>query len=377
MNNKISYTKPSISELEIGYVEDAIRHGWGNKCYEYINKFETLFSQHLGVKYCIATSSATGALHMGLHALGIGQQDEVILADINWVATVAPITYLHAIPVFVDVDPQTWCIEPEKVELAITDKTKAIIVTHLYGNLCQLDKLKEIAHRHGIALIEDSAEAIGSEFDGKKAGSIADFGVFSFHGTKTITTGEGGMFVTNDESLYNKVLTLSNHGRSDGTKKQFWPDVIGYKYKMSNVEAAIGCAQVERIDFLIQEKRRVFSSYYDKLKHLPARMNPETKGQINGYWMPTIVFDREVEFDRERTINELVAQGIDARVFFWPLSSLDMFDDKLDNTVSYSICERGLNLPSYVGMEEQDIQRVCNLLIKSVFDNDELIIRAQ
>ena len=261
MSGRIAYTKPSITEKEVAYATDAARNGWGEHCYDYIYRFEDLWRTFVGTRYAIATSSCTGALHMGLAGLGVGVGDEVILADINWIATAAPITYVGATPILVDVLPDTWCIDPDCAEAAITPRTKAIIATHLYGNLCDMDRLLEIGRRHGIPIIEDAAEAIGSRWRGRHAGSMGVFGTFSFHGTKTVTTGEGGMFVTNDEALYERVLTLSNHGRSRSQTKQFWPDMIGFKYKMSNIEAAIGCAQVERIDELIAGKRRVFEFY--------------------------------------------------------------------------------------------------------------------
>lgn len=195
---------------------------------------------------------------MGLSAIGIKPGDEVILADINWIASAAPIVYLGAKPVFVDILPDSWCIDPEKAEAAITPQTKAIIAVHLYGNLCDMAALLAIGDRHGIPIIEDAAEAIGSVYHGKRAGSMGKFGVFSFHGTKTVTTGEGGMFVTNDESLYQKVQILNGHGRNPKNPKQFWAERIGYKYKISNIQAAIGCGQIERIDELIEKKRKNF-----------------------------------------------------------------------------------------------------------------------
>ena len=258
MTSRIHYTKPSITELEVEYATDAAANGWGDQCYAYIDRFEELFRQHLGVEYAIATSSCTGALHMGMAALGIGPGDEVILADTNWIASAAPITYLGAKPVFVDILPDTWCIDPRRVREAVTTRTKAIIAVHLYGNLCEMDELMAIGEQHGIPVIEDAAEAIGSVYHGQRAGSIGKFGAFSFHGTKTMTTGEGGMFVTNDPDLYENVLTLSNHGRARNQTKQFWPDMIGFKYKMSNIQAAIGCGQMERIDELIPAREKYF-----------------------------------------------------------------------------------------------------------------------
>ena len=212
--NRIHYTKPSITGLEVCYARDAAANGWGYRCHQYIYRFERAFREHLGIKHAIATSNCTGALHMGLAALGIGPGDEVILGDTNWIATAAPITYLGATPVFVDILPDTWCINPQFVKKAIPPKTKAFIAAHLYCNLCEMDELLDIAERLGIPIIEDATEAIGSVYHGKRAGSIGKFGAFSFHGTKAITTGEGSMFVTDDDDLYENVLTLSNHGRA-------------------------------------------------------------------------------------------------------------------------------------------------------------------
>jgi perosamine synthetase len=362
MRPRIYYTKPSITEKEVEYAADAARNGWGDRCYEYVIKFEKAFKTHLDVKYAIATSSCTGALHMGLAALGISPGDEVIMADVNWVATAAPITYLGAKPVFVDILPDTWCIDPNLAEAAITPHTKAIIAVHLYGNLCDMDSLLAIGQRHSIPVIEDAAEAIGSVYHGKRAGCMGKFGVFSFHGTKTLTTGEGGMFVTNDASFYEKVLTLSNHGRVLGQTKQFWPDMVGFKYKMSNIQAAIGCAQMERINNLIAEKRRIFTYYAEHFRVLPLKMNPEPVGTINGYWMPNIVVNEGIPFDRDALLAAFKADNIDGRVFFWPLSMLPMFEKKLENAVSYGLYKRAINLPTYHDLSEMEMRRVVRIV---------------
>jgi len=364
MSNRILYTKPSITELEVRYATDAAANGWGDHCYDYINRFEAAFRQHLGVQYAIATSSCTGALHMGMAALGIGPGDEVILADTNWIATASPIVHLGAKPVFVDILEDSWCLDPALVEAAITPKTKAIVAVHLYGNLCDMDALLAIGEKYGVPVIEDAAEAIGSVYHGKRAGSMGKFGAFSFHGTKTITTGEGGIFVTNDAELYEQVLTLSNHGRARGQTTQFWPDMVGFKYKMSNLQAAIGCAQMERIDELIGQKRRIFSYYREQLCHLPGvSMNPEPDGTANGYWMPTVVFAPETGIRREDIQSAFAAETIDARVFFWPLSSLPFFGEAcLDSTNSQSIPGRAINLPSYHDLTASDLERVCDVV---------------
>ena len=360
--SRIHYTKPSITELEVAYATDAARNGWGEQCYAYIERFEAAFREHLGVKHAIATSSCTGALHMGLAALGIGPGDEVIIGDTNWIASAAPIAYLGAKPVFVDVLEDSWCLDPERVEAAITPRTKAIIAVHLYGNLCAMEALLDIAGRHGLAVIEDAAEAIGSRIGDQAAGSMGTFGTFSFHGTKTVTTGEGGMWVTDDTALYERVRTLSNHGRAPAQSRQFWPDVLGYKYKMSNIEAALGCAQMERIDELVAAKRRVFDIYAEGLAGLPITMNPEPRSHTNGYWMPTVVVDRGVRFDRDALLAAFRAEQIDARSFFWPLSQLPMFEDKPQNSVAYGLYLRAFNLPSYHDITAAQQARVIDLI---------------
>jgi perosamine synthetase len=357
--NKILYTKPSITELEVRYATDAAANGWGERCYAYIQKFEALFKTHLGSQYAIATSSGTGAIHLGLVAAGIQPGDEVIIADINWVACAAPITYVGATPVFVDILPETWCIDPDAVRRAITSRTRAIYVTHLYGNLCEMDEIAEIAKDHGLLIIEDAAEALGSGYHGKRAGTMGDFGVFSFHGTKTITTGEGGMFVTNRTDLYETVTMLNSHGRNPRNPKQFWCEIIGYKYKLSNIQAAIGCAQMERIEELVARKREIFSVYQEAFQRIKGvTMNPEPEGTINGYWMPTLVFEKALNLNRARLLERFKDNNIDGRVFFYPLSMMPMFKEKRENSVSYDIYARAINLPSYHDMTDHDIERV-------------------
>ncbi|HEX2543235.1 MAG TPA: DegT/DnrJ/EryC1/StrS family aminotransferase [Ramlibacter sp.] len=360
--SRILYTKPSIGELEVRYATDAAANGWGPRCYEYIHRFEAAFREYLEVPYAIATSSATGALHMGLAALDVGPGDEVILADTNWIASAAPITYLGARPVFVDVRPDTWCLDPARVAAAITPRTKAILAVHLYGNLCDMDALLAIGRQHGIPVVEDAAEALGSVWHGQRAGSMGAFGAFSFHGTKTVTTGEGGMFVTRDEALYRKVLTLSNHGRAAGETRQFWPAMVGFKYKLSNIQAAIGCAQMERVESLVQRKREVFLQYRDALAGLPLAMNPEPAGTRNGYWMPTIVADVGSGFDREKLLEVFARNDVDGRVFFWPLTMTPPFAGAPRTEVSYALYPRALNLPSYHELEPQQVARVVSLV---------------
>jgi perosamine synthetase len=365
MNHRIAYTKPSVTELEVRYVLDAVTSGWGENCYGFIREFEKSFQDYLGVKHAMATSSCTGALHLGLAALGLGPRDEVIMADTNWIATVAPIMHLGAKPVFVDILADTWCVNPDLVESAITDRTKAIIATHLYGNVCDMTALIEIGKKYNVEIIEDAAEAIGSAYGNQKAGSMGRFGVFSFHGTKTLTTGEGGMFVTNDSALYAKATTLNNHGRTSNQSRQFWPELIGFKFKMSNLQAAIGLAQLQRIDDLVTRKQEILAAYREGFGHFDCiAINPEMPNVTNGAWMPNIVFSEESGITRERLIEAFLQENIDARVFFWPLSSLPMFGASNNNLNSRSISGRAINLPSFHDMSEGDISRVVSVVKK-------------
>ncbi|OBF66059.1 glutamine--scyllo-inositol aminotransferase [Mycobacterium sp. 852002-51971_SCH5477799-a] len=360
---RIPYTRPSITELEVAYATDAAANGWGSRCYEYIEQFENSFKAYLEITHTIATSSCTGALHMGMAALGIGPGDEVILADTNWIATAAPIVHLGAKPVFVDILPESWCIDPSLAEAAITPRTKAIVAVHLYGNLCEMGRLLAVGRKHGIPIIEDAAEAIGSIYQGKHAGSIGRFGTFSFHGTKTVTTGEGGMFVTDDDDLYEKVLTLSNHGRASSQTEQFWPNTVGFKYKMSNIQAAIGCAQMERIDHLVARKREIFDYYRGMLMDLSGlSMNYEPAGSTNGFWMPTIAFEESSGLTRKRIMAAFEAENIDARIFFHPLSATPPFEGRSKGRWASDISNRAINIPSFHDISEAEQHRVAQVI---------------
>ena len=365
--SRVLYTKPSIGELELEYVTDAVRSGWGDHCYDYIKRFQTAFASYLGVKHAVATSSCTGALHLGLRALGIGAGDEVILGDINWIASAAPIFYVGATPVVVDVLQDSWCVDPEAVSRAITRKTKAIIAVHLYGNLAAIDELKALAEARGLILIEDAAEALGSEYKGRKAGSMSTLSVFSFHGTKAMTTGEGGMLATNDEGVRCRVEQLNNHGRAANDMRQFWPSELGHKYKMSNLQAALGCAQLERLDELVARKREIFFRYREVFAAaLPeVAMNPEPTGTINSYWMPTIVLTPDQAPRRDAVLEHMRKSGIDARVFFPPLSDTPVcaHTRRAPTPRAHDLSRRAFNLPSYHEMTDSDQQRVIDSVL--------------
>ena len=362
---KIPVNKPTITELEIEYVTDAIKTGWGDHCYDYIKKFTEILKTTFGTKYAWPTSSCHGALHTVLMALGIGPGDEVIVPDVTWIGSVSPAVWLGAKPVFADVLRDTWCINPASIEAKITDKTKAIIVVHLYGSVCEMDEIMEIAKKHNLWVIEDAAEAVGSEYHGKRVGSIGDFGVFSFHGTKTFTTGEGGAIVSNCDEMADKISTISNQGRRPEQHIMFWVDELGLKYKMSNLDAALGLAQFERFDELVNKKREIFSWYKEELASVPdIAMNVEQEGTKNLYWMPSIIFGDSYNFNREDLIRGLNDDGIGFRPFFFPVSMYPMFESATENTVSYSLYEKGINLPSYHDMTRDDVKTVVNSLKK-------------
>ena len=362
----IPYSKPSITNLEHEYVYDAVINGWGKNCFEYIDQFERAFAEEVGSEFAAATSSCTGALQLGMHALGIGKGDEVILADINWIATAAPIIHCGATPVFVDISLKNWCISKEEIERAITNKTKAIVVTHLYGNIADIQEIVKLAKAKNVYVIEDAAEALGSKFDGKHVGTFGNFGVFSFHGTKMMTTGEGGMFISNDKQLYEKVCVLNNHGRSTKEHRHFWPTEVGHKFKMSNIQAALGCAQLTRLNSLVERKREILNFYKNSFKQYEnVYMNIEPDNSINASWMPTIFIQTETE-SRDGLLGCLQKIKIDARPTFWPLTSTGLFS-KRNNKNAYFFQSRSLNLPSYHDMSNSDQELVCEA-IKSYID---------
>jgi len=370
---KIYINKPSITQLEIDYVNDAIANGWGEKCYDYIYKFENKFAQYQQTKYALATSSCTGAIHLALMAMGVKPEDEIIVPEITWIATVEPVLYIGAKTIFVDILPDTWCINPQKVEEAITPKTKAIIVVHLYGNVCEMDEIMAIAKKYNLMVLEDAAEGLGSEYKGKKCGSIGDVGVFSFHGTKTMTTGEGGILVTNNETIYEKAKILNDHGRNpkDPENKPYWMRTYGYKYKISNLQAALGLAQIERLEELVTRKREIFNYYKKLLSGLPLKLNSEQIYTKNSYWLPTAVMDEHINFDRDTFFTICKENNIDSRPFFYPLSSLPMFESKPENTVAYHIYKRGVNLPSYHDISEYEMNMVVDVIKKTLKSNEK------
>jgi len=360
---------PSITQKEIDYVTDAVTRCWYSDANIYHNKFEKAFAEYVGRRYAIALPSCTSAIHLSLLALGIGPGDEVIVPDITWIASAAPIHYVGAIPVFADIDSKTWCLSAESFESCITSKTKAVIPVDLYGNMPNMDQLCQIAQKHGIAVIEDAAEAIGSEFNGKQAGGFGDTSVFSFHGSKTLTTGEGGMLLTDREDLYQRVLVLRDHGRLPDDK-MFFNSEVAYKYKMSSMQAALGLAQLERIEELITRKREIFAWYAESLAEVEGiTLNYERLGTKNTYWMITAILDSKYNLKKEALITLLDKYGIDSRPFFFPLSSIPAYANhpqaelaRQRNKISYTLSPYGVNLPSGLYLTQEKVAYVANTL---------------
>ena len=353
---------PWITEHEIKVVEDCMRNGWYN--YEYVETFEKEFAAYHQRRYAVMTPNCTAAIHLMLMALGIKEGDEVIVPDCTWIATAAPISYLRAKPVFCDIEPINWCLDPESVEQRITPATKAIIFVDLYGNMPLLDDLLDISARHGIPLIEDSAEALGSIYKGTRAGKFGIGSVFSFHRTKTVVTGEGGMLLLDDEDLYNRCLMLRDHGRGPDSPP-YYNDEVAYKYMPFNLQAAMGLAQFQRIDELVDKKRWIFKSYMDRLSDIEdLQFNAEPEGVFNSVWITGLVLGKSHEIGKADAMARLQELGLPSRPFFYPMSSLPAYPGMEDkyrplNPVAYDISARGINLPGALIMTEEQIDAVC------------------
>lgn len=351
---------PSITKKEIDYVNDAVTNGWNEHWNDYIVKFEEKFADYIGVKHALTTSCCTGALHLALVALGIKEGDEVIVPDISWVATASVVKYVNAEPVFVDVLPDTWCIDPKSIENRITKRTKAIIPVHLYGQPANMPEILRIAKKYNLKVIEDAAPSIGAEIEEKRTGSWGDISGFSFQGAKLLVTGEGGMLVTNNSELFERVKHFAEHGR---VSTGFEISDIGFKYKMSNIQAALGLAQLERSNELIDKKNVIYEWYRQRLGNIGGlSLNKQNKGnQKSIYWMASIILDKNFGITRDELMKELKKRNIDTRPLFPQLSTFRMFK-KYDNPVAKHLAENGINLPSGHERTEEEIDYVCNII---------------
>jgi perosamine synthetase len=361
----IQMAGPWITEHEEKVVLDALRNGWyGKQAYHYVETFESEFAKYHDRKYALMTPNCTTALHLLLAGLGIGEGDEVIAPDCTWVGSIACITYQRAKTVFVDIDPDTWCLTPASIERAITPKTKAVIVVDLFGNMPDWEGIRQVCDRHNIIMVEDAAEALGSKYKGKRAGKFGVGSAFSFHRTKTITTGEGGMLLLDDDKLFQRCKFLRDHGRAPGT---YFNTEITFKYMPFNVQAALGYAQFQRIDELVGRKRWLLEGYRERLSDIPdLKLNPDGGDVFNGVWSPALIFGTSHGMTRDKALAEMPKFGVPVRPFFYPLTFLPAFNredqGRRDNPVAYDTSEHGITLPCALNLTDDDLDEYCRAL---------------
>lgn len=357
---KIPVYQPTLNGNEKDYVNDCLDSGWISSKGKYVTLFEKAFAEYINVCYSAAVCNGTVAIHLALVALGIGSGDEVIVPTLTYIASVNAIIYTGATPVFVDSLPDTWQMDPEDVRKSITKQTKAIMAVHLYGHPCDMSSLKAVADEHHIFLVEDCAEAIGSMYQDQHVGTFGDISTFSFYGNKTITTGEGGMIVTADKTLYERVLHLKSQGLAK--YREYWHDIVGYNYRMTNICAAIGLAQLEKISEVLSRKRKLSERYKELLHNTAYKVHPEVGDVLHSYWMVSILVPQVEQRDRVR--QHLTEAGIETRPVFYPVHTMPMYSQKYQlHKVAEDIGWRGINLPSYPDLTEDQVQYICKTLI--------------
>ncbi len=352
---------PFISSREASYANDAVHFGWNKQWNKYLSSFEEKFADYVGVKHAIATSSGTGALHIALLSLGIGPGDEVIVPDLTWVATGQVVNYVGAIPIFADVQRESWCLDPLSFKKMISKRTKAVIPVHLYGHPAKMDEIMEIARDNKLFVIEDAAPSIGAEFEGKRTGSFGDFAMFSFQGAKLVVTGEGGILLTDNDKLYERAHKIWDQGRRPGT---FWIDEVGWKYKMSNIQAALGLGQLDHVDQLVIAKRKIFEWYQEFLEGCDKiTLFKEAAWAKSIYWMTSILLNPGVKLTRDDFINELKKKKIDTRPVFPAISQYVFWPKKQKpQKNAFDIGNCGINLPSGVCLRREEVKYVSEVI---------------
>lgn len=369
MRKRISFAGPWITQKEIDYVVDATKNGWYENYDMHTKRLEKAVCEYLGVKYAIATHCCTLALSLAAETLGLTKGDEVIVTDFSWVATAYAIKYTGAECIFVDIDKDSWTIDPECIERAITPKTKAIMLVHSFGHPCEMDKIMEIAKRYNLFVIEDAAPAMGATYKGQKVGTFGDIACFSFQGAKMTVSGEGGIFVTNNEEYYKKALLLASMGRTN-SKANFWSDFLGYQYTIANLTAALALAQVERVDELLAKKRQIFSWYYDRLKDIPGiQIIKEKEHCKSNYCYPSILLEDSIKVDRDEVLSRLKELNIHCRPGFPRMSRFPEFTQRFLNPVAESVEKRGISLASAGNITEDDVHFVCESLLSIIKKN--------
>ncbi len=362
---RIPVSEPVLGGTEEKYVLECVRSSWISSLGKFIPQFEEGFAKFCGSKYGVAVMNGTAALQLALAALGIEEGDEVIIPDLTFVATANAVRYLGATPVFVDSEEGSWNIDPGKVAAAITKKTRAIMPVHLYGHPCDMDPIMQLARKHKLFVIEDAAEAHGAEYKGRKVGSIGNIGCFSFYGNKIITTGEGGMCVTDDAALAERMRFLRDHAMN--YEKRYWHPELGYNLRMTNIQAAIGVAQLEQIGKFLAAKIKNAALYYSLLKKVKGlTLQPQMPWAKSVFWMHSVLVDEKLfGCSRDELMAMLKEKGVDSRPFFYPMHQLPMYSsgysDK-DFPVATRLSRSGINLPSSVKLSEQDIIFVCQAI---------------
>jgi len=361
----IPVAKPVFEGRELEYLSDCIKSGWISSLGKYVTEFEQGFARYIGCQYGVAVHTGTAALHLALAALDIGPGDEVIIPDLTFAATANTVIYTGAKPVLVDVEEDTWNINPRQLEKAINENTKAVIAVHLYGHPCDMEPILDICDRYEIVLVEDAAQAHGAEYRGRKVGAIGKIGCFSFFANKLITTGEGGICVTDDLELTHRIEQLRDHGMSP--TKRYWHDAVGYNYRMTNLQAAVGVAQLERIDWFVERKRAVANLYRNHLVDIRNLVLPTEKDYAkNIFWMFTICIKETCKVSRDELMQLLKSEGVDTRPVFFPLHVMPPYREEKTYPNSEKISKAGLSLPSSAALTEQDVDRVCRLIAEFV-----------
>ena len=355
--------EPTLGEAEEAAVMDAVRSGWISSNGKYIREFEERFAAFCGVQHGISTSNGTTALHLAIHALGIGPGDEVIVPALTFVASANAVHYTGATPVFADVDAQSWTIDPAAVEALITPRTKAITPVHLYGHPAPMNALRAIADQHGLLLIEDAAEAHGAQVGERRTGNLGHAAAFSFFANKIITTGEGGMVTTNDAALAARCRMLRDHAMPP--ERRYWHDEVGFNYRMTNLQAAVGVAQMARIEEFIARKRAIARLYQEALGAVPGLTLPvELPGYTSVYWMYSILVGEAYRLTRDALMLALREQNIDSRPFFHPLDTLPPYQRGVPCPTALRLSRQGLNLPSAPTLTDNQVLYICDTLRK-------------
>lgn len=351
--------RPDLSGKEREYVLECLESSWISGKGEYLDAFESAFSSYTGIRNATAVCNGTVALHLALIALGIGPGDEVIVPTLTYVASANTVMHAGASPVFADSLPATWQIDPADVVRKITPRTRAIMAVHLYGHPCDMDAIVKIASEHGLFVIEDCAEALGSKYKDRHVGGFGDIATFSFFGNKTITTGEGGMVVTNNATLFSRAKHFKGQGLA--AHREYWHDVVGYNYRMANLCAAIGLAQFERLDSVLVAKRRLADGYRTRLKGIPVEMHREAPDVTHSYWMVSILTRSGEERDAVR--KALFESGVETRPVFFPVHTMPMYASRFQrHPNAEDIGWRGVTLPSWPGLSAEQLDYICGVI---------------